>query len=250
LEVGFDLPNFAAEFRKLREVLNESSEIIATLPSAKYNAKGKIGFQIFFASSLQIAQVKKIAEGNAAEMILDVSDIAFSNDLQGVLSQVVKHGKTIAKNFGKKIEFETSAAFVELSARELKLIFDVLTHLTRNAVDHAIENAGKIKINFEIEEKNLKLSVADDGRGIDAEKIKAKAVEKNLISADKNLSEQEALDLIFQPEFSTASKLTEISGRGIGLDAVKIAIEAEGGKISVKTESGKGTTFEIFLPRE
>ena len=130
------------------------------------------------------------------------------------------------------------------------MIFDVLVHLIRNAVDHAVESAGKIKINLGTEENNLRLSVSDDGRGIDSEKIKAKAVEKYLVSAAENLTEQETLDLIFLPEFPTASKLTEISGRGIGLDAVKTAVEARGGKINVKSQSGKGTTFEIYLPKE
>jgi signal transduction histidine kinase len=250
LEVGFDLANFAAEFKNFREVLSESSEIIATLPSQKFNARRKMGFQIIFASFLQTGQVQKIAEGNAAEMILDTSETVFSSDLQGVLSQAARHGETIAKKFGKKIRFEVSADEIKLSTEKLKLIFDVLTHLTRNAVDHAIEAEGNVKIDLRIEENNLKLSVSDDGRGIDSTKVKTKAVEKNLISADKNPTEQEMLDLIFLPEFSTASELTEISGRGIGLDAVKDAVEKANGKINIKSRSGQGTTFEIFLPKD
>lgn len=250
LEVGFDLANFAAEFKNFREVLSESSEIIATLPSQKFNVQRKAGFQIIFASFLQTGQVEEIAEGNAAEMILDTSETVFSSDLQGVLSQAARHGETIAKKFGKKIRFEVSADEIKLSTEKLKLIFDVLTHLTRNAVDHAIEAEGNIKIDLRIEENNLKLSVSDDGRGIDLTKVKTKAVEKNLISADKNPTEQEMLDLIFLPGFSTASELTEISGRGIGLDAVKDAVEKANGKINIKNRSGQGTTFEIFLPKD
>lgn len=250
LEVGFDSTNFAARFKNLREVLNKSSEIIATLPSQKLNASGKIGFQIIFVSSLPSELVRATAEENAARIILDTSETVFSNDLQGILSQVVKHGQTIAKKSGKRAEFKVSADELKLSAQELKLIFDVLVHLIRNAVDHAVESEGKIEINLRIEESNLRLSVSDNGGGINSEKIKAKAVEKNLISADKNLNEQETLDLIFLPEFSTATELTEISGRGIGLDAVKVAVEAVNGTINVKSRSGKGTTFEIFLPKE
>jgi two-component system chemotaxis sensor kinase CheA len=211
---------------------------------------GKIGFQLIFASSLQPAQIQKIAERNTAEMILDTSETVFSNDLQGILEQVADHGKTLSKEFGKQIEFEVSADKIKLSTQILKVIFDVLLHLTRNAVDHAIESAGKVEINLKAEENGLNLSVSDDGRGINLEKVKSKAVEKNLISAGKNLNEQETLDLIFLHEFSTASELTEVSGRGIGLDAVKDAVEKVNGKINVKSESGKGTTFEIFLPME
>jgi two-component system chemotaxis sensor kinase CheA len=250
LEVGFDSANFAVEFKNFQKVLSESSEIIATLPSLKFNAQRKIGFQIIFASFLRTGQVQKIAERNAAEVILDTSETIFSNDLQGVLSQAARHGETIAKKFGKKIQFEVSADEIKLSPEKLKLIFDVLTHLTRNAVDHAIEAEGKIKIDVGIEENTLKLSVSDDGRGIDLTKVKTKAIEKNLISAAENLTGQETLDLIFLPEFSTASELTEISGRGIGLDAVKDAVEKANGKINVKSQSGHGTTFEIFLSKD
>jgi chemotaxis protein histidine kinase CheA len=94
----------------------------------------------------------------------------------------------------------------------------------------------------------LRLSVRDNGNGIDGEKIKAKAIEKKLIAGDENLTAQETIDLIFTPEFSTKSAVTEISGRGVGLDAVKFAVEEAGGKVTVKSDGEKGTAFEIFLP--
>ncbi len=250
IEASFDAANFAAGFKDFREILSQSNEIIATLPSPKFKDSGKISFQFLFASFLQTDQIQKLAEPNAARIILDTSEKVFSNDLQGILSQVAEHGTTIAKKFGKQIEFKCSADQIKLSAQKLKLIFDVLIHLTRNAVDHAIESAGKIEINLKIEENKLNLSVSDDGRGINLEKVKAKAIEKNLISGGNNLSEQETLDLIFLPELSTAAELTEISGRGIGLDSVKDAVEAANGEINVKSRSGRGTTFEIFLPKD
>lgn len=249
LEVGFDSADFAARFKKLRKTLSESCEIIATLPSPKLNAAGKIGFRFLFACSLQTEQIRQIAETNAARVILDTSEAVFSNDLPGVLSQVAEYGKTLAEKFGKRIEFAVTADEMKLSAQKLKLIFDVLVHLTRNAVDHGIEVAGRVEITLKIKENDLYLTISDDGRGIDSEKIKAEAVEKDLVSANANLSEQETIDLIFAPEFSTASELTEVSGRGIGLDAVKTAVEAASGKIKVKSQNGKGTRFEIFLPR-
>lgn len=248
LEVGFDSTDFAARFKNLREILSESGEIIAALPSPKFNETGKIGFRLLFASSLQTGQIHEIAENSAARIIFDASETVFSNDLPGIAAQVVEHGKMIAEKLGKKIEFEVLVDDARLSPQKLRLIFDLLVHLTRNAVDHAIESRGKITIELKFEANNLKLSVSDDGRGIDFKKIRARAAEKNLISAAE-LTEQEALDLIFTPEFSTASRLTEISGRGIGLDAVKHAVETAGGKINVKSQSGKGATFEIFLPK-
>ena len=249
IEINFDSASFAREFKAFREVLSESGEIIATLPSRNSIATGKIGFQIIFAGFMQTAQIRKTIEKNAAELIFDTSPTVFSNDLQGVLAQAVKHGQEIAKKLGKRIEFAVSAENPKLSIEKLKLIFDVLLHLTRNAVDHAIKNEGKIEINLRAEEKGITLSISDDGDGIDLEKVKARAIDKKLISAAQSLNEQEILDLIFLPELSTASELTEISGRGIGLDSVKNAVEKAEGKINVESQSGQGTKFEVFLPR-
>ncbi len=169
--------------------------------------------------------------------------------LPGILSKIVAHGENLAGKLDKEIDFEVCADEINLSAEKLKLVFDILLHLIRNAVDHAIEKKGEIQLGVKADENGQRLIVADNGSGIDLEKVKAKAIEKNLISADTVLTEQATLILIFQSEFSTSQGITEISGRGIGLDVVKDAVEKADGKISVKSQSGKGTTFEIFLPR-
>ncbi|MDQ6785312.1 MAG: ATP-binding protein [Acidobacteriota bacterium] len=261
LEIGFDLSAFADGLTNFREALSECCEIIATLPSAKPSAHGKIGFQIFLATSESSANIEEIAGKHSAEIVFQTARENFSNDLTGVVAQVVAHGKNLARQFGKEIEFKVSGDELEISPRLLKIVFDALLHLVRNAVDHAIEPSeeriiknkkpkGEIEFQFVVEESSFRLTVSDDGRGIDAEKVKAKAIEKNLISSDKILSEQETLNLIFAPEFSTAERLTEVSGRGVGLDAVKDLVEKAGGKITVKSEKEKGTVFEIHLPRE
>lgn len=249
-EVNFDLANFTDGFKNFRETLSASGEIIATLPSVKSGGNGKIGFQILLASSAKSAAIEKIAKTGAAKVILNTSPQNFTNDLPGFLSKIVAHGKDLANKLGKEINFGVSADEINLSAEKLKLVFDILLHLTRNAVDHAIEKKGEIEISAKADENGFQLIFADNGSGIDLEKVKAKAIEKNLISADTILTKQATLRLIFQSEFSTASKITEISGRGIGLDAVKDAVEKADGKISVKSQRGKGTTFEIFLPHK
>lgn len=260
LEIGFDLANFADELPNFRETLADKCEIIAALPSAKFNSGGKIGFQFLIAAPENIEEIEKIIENASAEIIFRSAPKEFSNDLQGVAEQVAAHGKSLARELGKEVGFEISVGKTAISPSSLKIVFDLLLHLVRNAVDHAIESRderiaenktrrGTIKINFSESENNFYLTVADDGRGIDAKKIRAKALEKNLIANGENLSEQASLDLIFKPEFSTAEKLTNISGRGIGLDAVKDAIEKIGGKVSVKSRKKTGTTFEIFLPK-
>lgn len=248
LEVKFTLASFAEQLISIREKLDLSGEIIATLPGAQSNVAEKIGFQILLASSTSRSELEEIARAYAAQIVFDSSqNDAFSN-LPGVLSNLVKHGKTVAKALGKQIEFQVAGESVNLVSDKLKLVFDVLLHIIRNAVDHAFEKNGKVEITVKAESNNLNLIVSDNGRGIDLEKLRQKAVEKNLISTDQILSEKETIDLIFLPELSTKSEITEISGRGIGLDAVKSAVEKAGGQITVESEIEKGAKFQINLP--
>ena len=254
VEADFDFADFSDEFKKLRENLSANGEIIATLPNPNSAAKNKIGFLIYFAGQ------KSEAFANFPIETVRQS-FSFADDSDGILAQSAAHGKDLAQKLGKEIEFKISNDETGLSNENLKLIFDILLHLVRNAIDHAIENPeerrakgkdalGKIEISLKTNENGLELSVKDDGKGIDLEKIKAKAIEKNLFSTAKILTEAEMLDLIFLPEFSTRETLSEISGRGVGLDAVRNLIENAGGKISVESLKDAGTTFEIFLPKE
>lgn len=261
LEIHFDLTSFADEFARVRQILSEKCEIAATLPAAKNDssAADKIGFRILLATAEDIAE---IAEENGAEIVFQTARHYSSSDLSGIFAQIAAHGKTLAARLGKQVEFEIAVEEEEkqVSPELQKAIFDALLHIVRNAVDHAVETpderfangkapTGKIKINFAQSESDFYLTVADDGRGIDAKKIKAGAVEKKLIENGADLSEQAALELIFTPGFSTRDNLTEISGRGVGLDAAKAAVEKYGGKITVKSRVGFGTIFEISLPR-
>lgn len=252
----FDLSNFTDEFKKLRENLSAKGEIIATLSNVNIAAKGKIGFQICLATDETSENLEEITSDFSTE-IFEQKPL-LQNNLDKVLSQITAHGKELAEKVGKKIEFEINARNIELSPDKMKLIFEILLHLIRNAIDHAIgtkaeriakgkKRKAKITISLEAKKNGLKLSVKDDGKGIDTEKIRAKAIEKKMISPDKTLTESEMLDLIFLHELSTAETLTEISGRGVGLDAVKNLVENAGGIISVKSQRDFGTTFEVLL---
>lgn len=247
VEAVFELANFADGLVNFREVLSSTGEIVATFPGTRFAAHGKIGFQ-FLTVGLENAQT--FAAESSVHVIWENSTAVLANNLEAVLSEIVKHGEKIAEELDKKIEIEVESDEIKLSFAELQIVFESLLHLVRNAVDHAIERAGTIKINVKKESNDLRISVVDDGNGIDLERVKAKAIEKKFISGDENLDEKETLELIFQPELSTKTETTEISGRGIGLDTVKNSIEKSGGKISVKTEKGKGTTFEIVLPHQ
>lgn len=251
LEVGFDLVSLTDGFKNFREVLSEAGEVIAAFPNANFNQVNQIGFKLFFVSSTKPRQIKELIKKYGAEITLNISARNLTNDAAGVLAKVAAYGELLAHKLGKSIDFEISADEVNLSDEQLKFFFDILIHLVRNAVDHAFKKMeGKINISLKNEKSDFCLSVKDNGSGINLEQVKAKAIEKKLISADEVLDEQATLGLIFQSELSTASELTEISGRGIGLDAVKDAVKKADGTITVESQSGKGTTFEIFLPEK
>lgn len=243
LEIGFAAASFSDDFKNFRKKLSARGEIIATLPSAKFSAEGKIGFQIIFATA---EEATAVIENSPAEISFQIHQ-TFSGNLPAILARIVGHGKNLAASLGKKIEFETLLEAESVSAQKLKIIFDILLHLVRNAVDHGIELDGRIKIEIATSAGDISVKVSDDGRGIDLEKVRRKAVEKNLIAADADFSEQEILNLIFTHGFSTGETVSEISGRGVGLDVVKDLAEKAGGGIFVKSESGQGTTFEILL---
>lgn len=250
VEVEFSLSDFDQQFRRLLESLQNKGEIIANFPKPDVSEADKIGFRIFFVSFCHQDEMAETVQAFDAELVNFNSMTNFTNDLRGILEQTVFAGKKAAVQLNKNIEFKTATNDFEVPAQYLKLFSEVLLHLIRNAVDHAIEKDGTIKIEINSEKNYLILRVTDDGRGLDAEKIRAKAVEKNLIKDDENLSREEIFDLIFAHGFSTADKVSEISGRGVGLDVVRDAVEKASGKINVKSASNDGTVFEIRLPHK
>jgi chemotaxis protein histidine kinase CheA len=249
-EAGFEAANFADRYRSLRKVLSEKSEILASLPSEKYKSEGKIGFRIFLASREPVENLQKSVTGHTIEISSHACTDSGSKDLYKMLSQIAAHAEKTAQDLGKQISITILSNDVTLSAAQTNAFFDILLQLVRNAVDHAIEKSGCIEIRFFEEPAGLYLSVGDDGSGINLQKVRARAVGKNLIPDDALLSEQEMLELIFVPELSTAAVVSEISGRGVGLDAVKSAVEKMNGKISVRNRKSNGAVFEIFVPRE
>jgi two-component system chemotaxis sensor kinase CheA len=160
---------------------------------------------------------------------------------------------------GKQVALEISGEDTELDKGVIEKIGDPLTHLIRNAVDHGLEApqariaagkgpVGRINIQAYQEGGSIFVLVADDGRGIDVERVVARAVERGLVAPEQSLSEEEALALIFHPGVSTAEQVTEVSGRGVGMDVVLRNLEPVGGGITIRSERGKGTTFRIKLP--
>jgi len=169
--------------------------------------------------------------------------------------------RDLARKQKKEVEFVMEGADIEVDRTILDKLGDVLVHLLRNAIDHGIEppeereakgkpKAGRLELIARREKSHVDIIVRDDGRGIDPEKVKRKAIEKGLITPEQaaEMSPEEAINLIFLPGFSTAEKVTDVSGRGVGMDVVQDVIKALNGSISVKSEVGKGTVFVLKLP--
>ena len=167
--------------------------------------------------------------------------------------------RDISEQLGKKVELIIEGADTELDKTVIDKLNDPLMHLIRNSLDHGIEYPaerivydkdplGKVKLIAKHQGAFVTISVTDDGKGLDKSKILAKAIEKGLVKPEDNLSEAEIFNLIFLPGFSTAKKVSSISGRGVGMDVVKKDILALGGSVSVESEAGKGTTFILKIP--
>lgn len=165
----------------------------------------------------------------------------------------------ISSKLNKKIELKLVGENTEVDKAVVELINDPLVHLIRNSLDHGIEmpdarvaagkpETGTIELKAYHRGGHIVIEITDDGHGLNRSKLVAKAVEKGLIDANANLSDKQAYELIFMPGFSTAEKLTDISGRGVGMDVVRKNIQALGGNIEIISELGKGTTFAIHLP--
>jgi len=250
-EIGFQPENFADEYRRLRKSLGEKGEIIASLPSVKFQMTAEIGFQIFIASRESAVELQNFLDDFPLEISSHTcDDTSRPSDLFQILSEIAAHGEKIADAAGKEIRFSVLASDTNLSDALLKAIFDTLLHLIRNAVVHAFDDHGIIEIRLFDDGRELFLSVADDGRGIDLDALHARAIERELVAKDDILDEEQLLSLVFVPELSTADQVTEISGRGIGLNAVKKEIENLNGKIFVRRRKTNGTIFEFFLPKE
>ena len=167
--------------------------------------------------------------------------------------------RDLSAKAGKKIQLVLSGEETELDKTVIESIGDPLTHLVRNSADHGLEppeerldnnkpELGTIRLNAFHEGGNICITVEDDGRGLNRDKILAKAIKQGLIAENEKLSDDQIWPLIFKPGFSTAEKVTDVSGRGVGMDVVKRNIEGLGGTVKIKTALGKGTMFTLKLP--
>jgi chemosensory pili system protein ChpA (sensor histidine kinase/response regulator) len=219
------------------------------------------------AGSIQQALIKNLGETDAALLqqarigrelqqdLMRMRALPFAN-LSERLHRIVRQ---TARDLNKRAELEIDGAQVELDRSVLERMAAPLEHLVRNALAHGIEDpatrvaagkgeAGRIAIALRQEANQIVIVITDDGRGIDFRRLRQKAIEKGLIAPDRALGEGEEAQLLFLSGLSTADSVTELAGRGVGMDVVKTEITAIGGRLEVATESGRGTTFTVYLP--
>ncbi len=167
--------------------------------------------------------------------------------------------RQVAGELGKQVEFVVGNADGEMDRTVLERIVAPLEHMLRNAVDHGIESGetrraagkpehGTIRLNIGREGGDILLTLSDDGAGIRLDAVRRKAIERGLMSADSDLSDHEVLQFVLESGFSTAEKVTQISGRGVGLDVANSEVKQLGGSVSIQTEPGQGTRFNVRLP--
>jgi two-component system chemotaxis sensor kinase CheA len=165
----------------------------------------------------------------------------------------------LCNKFGKKVQLKLSGESTELDKTVMEKIGDPLVHLVRNAMDHGIEmpeiriaagkpETGSVHLNAFHQGGNIVIEISDDGAGINADKILKKAIDRGLVEEGVELPQSKIYDLLFQPGFSTADKITDVSGRGVGMDVVRKNIQALGGTVDVQSTLGKGSTFTVRLP--
>ncbi len=195
--------------------------------------------------------------GDLRESVLDMK----MTEVRTVFRRFPRMVRDLAKDNNKKVNFEMIGEEIELDRSILDRITDPMVHLLRNAIDHGIEPVeerkekgkspeGKIKLAAKQKEENVVIEVSDDGRGLDKEKIKLKAIERELLDEDEvdEISDEELYMLIFNSHFSTKDEVTQVSGRGVGMEVVKKTMDSLGGEVNVKSEKNEGTSIRLTLP--
>ncbi len=197
-----------------------------------------------------------------SKLFKEVQELAMSLRMLPIKSVFQKMNR-IVRDTSLKLEKDVNLNLVgedtEVDKTVIEKISDPLVHIVRNAVDHGLESPearvasgkdkkGQIELMAFHEGNNLVIQITDDGKGINPDVIRRKAIEKRIISENSNLTDQQIIDMIFHPGFSTAEKVTDVSGRGVGMDVVKTNIEALGGQVKLRSKVGVGSSFKIILP--
>ena len=242
------------DIEKLDVLMNLVSELIIaknSLVSVSGNESAKSA-----AFNEQIEYLESVTT-NLHESVMKVRMVP----IESVVNKFPRMIRDLSKKLDKKMELYMSGEETELDRTVVDEIGDPLMHLLRNSADHGLESAevrrqrgksetGSIFLNAYQDGNNVVIEVGDDGNGIDVEAVKRKAIERGVVTAEQadNMSEKDIVDLLFHAGFSTAKVVSDVSGRGVGLDVVKSKVESLSGELEVKTKLGEGSTFIIRLP--
>lgn len=235
---------------KLDSMMNLVSELVTT--QARLS---------LYAEQSDDAELATIAE-NVQKLSRQLRDNAFDIVLvpiETMLTRFQRMVRDLSSELGKEVDFVAEGLDTELDKTIIETLTDPIMHILRNSIDHGIETVeerrkkgkpdqGKILLKAYYSGANVHIQLSDDGAGIDQEKIRAKAIAKGIIRPDMQLSQKDVFDLLFLPGFSTAENVTDLSGRGVGMDVVKRKLSEIRGEIEVDSEVGAGTTLTIKLP--
>lgn len=238
---------------KVDSLINMVGELVIT-----QSMLGQLG------QNFDISRVQRLQEGlaqlehNTRELQESVMKIRMM-PISFVFSRFPRLVRDVSISLDKKIELIMSGESTELDKTVMEKIGDPMVHLIRNSIDHGIEmpadrlaagkpETGTVKLDAYHQSGNIVIEIKDDGAGLDTDRILTKAMEKGLVPEGANLSQEQIFDLIFQPGFSTADVVSDLSGRGVGMDVVRRNIAALNGSIEVSSERGKGSRFVIRLP--
>lgn len=200
--------------------------------------------------------------GQAGKIVRELQSLSMSLrmvPLKSVFRKLSRLARDVAGKHGKLVDFVAEGEDTEVDRTMVELVTDPLVHMLRNALDHGIEppderqaagkpQRGRVRLCASHVGGDVVLDLSDDGRGLDRDVIVEKALKRGLIQTEKGLSENEILSLIFEPGFSTAEKVTDLSGRGVGMDVVRRNVESLNGRVELRSEPGMGTGFSIRLP--
>lgn len=245
-----------ATIRVRTDRLDRLIDMVGELVIAQSMIAGDDGFS----NGAQHELLRKVT--HAGKIVRELQDLSMSMrmvPLRPTFQKLARVVRDTATKAGKTVQFVTEGDEVEIDRTMVDRLGDPLVHMVRNAVDHGVEpphertangkpSLGVVRLHAYHASGNVVVELIDDGRGLHRDKIVKKAIEKGLIESDKGMTDSEVFTLIFAPGFSTAEKVTDISGRGVGMDVVRRNLEAIRGRIDITSVPGKGTTFAIRLP--
>lgn len=236
--------------RKVDDLLNWISELIILQAQLTTTASS-----ISNTALTDVTEQLEMITGRLRDTSLEIGLVP----VETLVTKFKRLVRDLSKQLDKKVNFLSEGADTEMDKDVIEMMADPMIHIIRNSIDHGIETPAERKAAGKSEHGTVKLKafnsssyvniiISDDGKGIPKESVLKKAIEKGLVSADNQLSDEEIFDLIFHPGLSTASQVSDVSGRGVGMDVVKQKIDELRGSVSVKSQPGKGTAVHIKLP--